>query len=54
MPLTPVEDKNKIDSEGTNSSDVLSIYATGEFVEILEKLTKEMSKGIKINCSYEN
>lgn len=39
LPLTPVEDKNKIDSEEINSSDVLLIYASGGSVEILEKLT---------------
>jgi len=39
LPLTPVEDKNKIDSKEINSSDVLLIYAAGGSVEILEKLT---------------
>lgn len=39
LPLTLVEDKNKIDSQEINSSDVLLIYAAGGSVEILEKLT---------------
>jgi len=39
LPLTPVEDKNKIDNEEINSSDVLLIYASGGSEDILEKLT---------------
>jgi len=39
LPLTPIDRKDKIDSQEINYSDVLLIYAAGGSVDILDKLT---------------